>query len=206
MRNIRPCIAILVLAAGLAAGWTPAWGAPIMPQSYEMINGGASTLNYWDDSYNGSGNKTVSYDKLSGGLGELTDGVIASQNWFDSPGPYVGWNNSHTPVITFHFSTKVTINTINVYVDDSNGAGSVNLPGSVRIQMGSYDNSFVVSELAGAEPKLLQYTGLNLSGRELVLTLNHRTGAIWLMASEITFDGTATPEPLPAILLLLLGD
>ena len=177
-----------------------------MPQSYEMINGGVSTLSYLDDSYNGSGNKTVSYDKLSGGLGDLTDGVIASQNWRDSPGPYVGWNNLHTPVITFHFSTKVTINTINVYVDDSNGDGSVNLPGSVRIQMGSYDNSFVVSELAGAEPKLLQYTGLNLRGTKLVLTLNHRTDAVWLMASEITFDGTATPEPLPAILLLLLGD
>jgi len=193
MRNIRPCLAILVVAAGLATGWTPAWGAPVMPQSYEMINGGTGTYTYWDDSYTGSGNQNVSYSYLSGGLGDLTDGVIATQNWNATPGLYVGWDHGNTPVIRFHFSTAVTLNAINAYVDDANGSGGVSLPGSVRIQMGSYDNTFAVSELTGSAPKLLQFTGLNLSGTTLDLTLIRKNS--WVMASEITFDGVAVPIP-----------
>ncbi|MFV2066020.1 MAG: hypothetical protein ACC645_03505 [Pirellulales bacterium] len=46
------------------------------------------------------------YASLSGGLGDLTDGVIATENWYiveppDGPnGPYVGWNHGNTPVIS----------------------------------------------------------------------------------------------------------
>jgi hypothetical protein len=206
MRTIRLNIAIFVMVAGLAAGWTPALGASIMPQRYEMMNGGISTFSYLDDSYNGSGDKTVPYAYLSGGLGDLTDGVIATQNWNNTPGLYVGWGYGNIPVIRFHFSTPVTINTINIFVDDADGSGSVRLPDSYRIQMGSYDNTIDVSELSGSEPKQLQLTGLNISGTELVLTLN--PSDIWVMASEITFEGEVVPlpgaVPIGALELLLL--
>ena len=99
----------------------------IQPVSYDMLNGQASTYSYWDESYSGSGDPTENYSPLSGGLGDLTDGIIATENWYiveapDGPGPYVGWRID--PItITFHFEGAPTINEVTIYVDDANGEG-----------------------------------------------------------------------------------
>ena len=50
--------------------------------SYSMPNGNTGSYTYWDDTYSGSGDVTVSNSALSGGTGDLTDGVIAGDNWF----------------------------------------------------------------------------------------------------------------------------
>ncbi len=81
----------------------------ITPISYDMENGGGSK--YWDKKYNGTGNTSVNYAPLSGGVGYLTDGIIPTQNWndvevADGTGPYVGWENRN-PVITFNFAGTV---------------------------------------------------------------------------------------------------
>ena len=77
---------------------------------------------------------------LSGGLGDLTDGVIATDNWVvtEPPagnGPYVGWTID--PVITFNFAPGTTVNAMTIYVDDANGNGGVSTPGGVRINGGA---------------------------------------------------------------------
>ena len=42
-------------------------------------------VTFYDDSYNALGApKTTPYAYMSGGLGDLTDGIVATQNWSDS--------------------------------------------------------------------------------------------------------------------------
>ena len=63
-------------------------------------------------------------------MGDLTDGVVAGDNWFNTKnnegsGPYVGWREID-PTITF--ATPVTLETVRVHVDDANGNGGVSTP------------------------------------------------------------------------------
>jgi hypothetical protein len=65
--------------------WAPGAGLPI---SYEMRNG----YGYLDQRYNGLGCATCDHSMLSGGLGELTDGVLGTVDWSGLPAvPWVGW-------------------------------------------------------------------------------------------------------------------
>ncbi|MBL8499530.1 MAG: hypothetical protein JNL77_02930, partial [Nitrosomonas sp.] len=70
--------------------------AALTPDSYNMLNGNTGSYNYWDETYSGAGCVTCDNAVLSGGRGDLTDGIIAADNWFvtEAPagnGPYVGW-------------------------------------------------------------------------------------------------------------------
>lgn len=84
---------ISVCACVVYAG--AAQAGQIAPVSYDMLNGETGSFTYYDETYNGSGNPQGTLSALSGGLGDLTDGVIASQNWNVAEqaanGPYVGW-------------------------------------------------------------------------------------------------------------------
>lgn len=60
-----------------------------MPNGNGTATGGF--FNYWDRDYTGNGSvapisapHTNDGEALSGGLGDLTDGVIATQDWFSS--------------------------------------------------------------------------------------------------------------------------
>lgn len=169
--------------------------APIMPVSYDMLNGGTGSYTYWDDKYNGTGNKTASYAPLSGGVGDLTDGVIATSNWFTTPALYVGWQNRN-PVIDFHFGKNVTINTVTFYTDDSNGSGGVSAPAGFTINNVYYG----VGDPAGSAPASYTFSNLGLQMSDLSVTVHGRNQ--WVMVSEIAFDGVATTAPLPTGLLL----
>lgn len=176
-------------------------------------NGEASdpgAYNYWDREYDGIGSvsglgpKTSDHEYLSGGTGNLTDGVIPSSSFhlvenIEGTGPYVGWLN-YNPVITFHFTSLTTIDTVNVFVDDSDGYGGVNLPSQVDITMGGITRTFVIPELDGAEPKTLTFSSLGLHGHDLKLLLTANN--YWVFASEVTFDGVSA-VPVPASLLLV---
>jgi hypothetical protein len=110
-----------------------------------MINGGTGTFTYHDDSYDGLGDNTVSYAPLSDGLGDLTDGIIATANWFDTPSLYVGWRKVD-PVITFRFDASYSFASIRIHFDDSSGAGGVSQPtgflvDSVLFPVGSNPNT-----------------------------------------------------------------
>ena len=143
--------------------WAPcAFAAPISAATYEMYNGNGEasdphSYNYWDREYDGIGSvsglgpKTSDHEYLSGGTGNLTDGVIPGSNYhevenLEGTGPYVGWRN-YNPVITFHFTSLTTIDTVNVFVDDDDGYGRVNLPSQVDITMGGITRTFVIPEL-----------------------------------------------------------
>jgi len=189
-------------AAILAAMFLPALAAaaPILPTSYDMLNGNTGSYNYWDQIYTGAGCVTCDNSPLSGGQGDLTDGIIATTNWFDAEfppgnGPYVGWTLD--PLITFHFAPGTTVDSLTIYVDDADGQGGVSLPSGVRIN----GQLFSIGDAPGAEPKAFTFGGLNLTG-DVGLELLRSTS--WVFLSEVQFDsGTATPIPEPMSLTLL---
>lgn len=195
---LKKLFSVTVFAASLAA--LPAQAA-ITPVSYDMTNGSSGTWHYWDVNYTGSGVTTQDAASLSGGLGDLTDGKIATQNWYQvennaGTGPYVGWININ-PTIRFHFAGVVNIDSVTLYLDDSNGYGGVSLPTAVHMVMGLNSASFSIPDDASANPKVFTFSGLAFQGSTLDLTMDRRTG--WIFASEITFGGTqasaAVPEP-----------
>jgi len=82
---------------------------PVQPQSYAMLNG----QNWHDDTYSGAGDPNVDLSPLSGGLGQLSDGVLGhfildDPQWVP---PWVAWYSAlhngvewySDPEITFDF-------------------------------------------------------------------------------------------------------
>jgi hypothetical protein len=193
-------------AIALLAASSSGFASPVTVLSYDMANGSTGSYNYWDDTYSGSGSKTTDFAALSGGKGDLTDGIKATDNWNvteapTGPGPYVGWSNFN-PVIRFHFGAPVTINGISFNFDDANGFGGVSTPLSVTVG----GTTYAVADPVGSAPFQFDLTGLGLTVSDLDITLNRRTN--WVFVSEISFDdgrsGGVVPEP-GALALLGLG-
>lgn len=204
----------LALATGLGSA------ATITPTSYAMPNGSGQAhggqFNYWDRSYTGSGNTSLDHAALSGGLGDLTDGLVTNLNWFDAEnaagsGPYVGWRTGPgglgaDPVVQFFFGAAQNIDTIRVHADDSAGAGGVNLPSRVLITWaGGTEGRAVIDPDAGSGPSWLVFEGLDISGATSV-SLQFIHDNDWVFVDEVMFDGQSTPVPVPATLgLVALG-
>jgi len=150
---------------------------------------------------------------LAGGLGDLTDGVIASGNWIfvendAGTGPYVGWNSSLTPnpTVVFNFAGLVDIDQIRVHADDSGGLGGVRLPASVLITWagGSASIPVVDPDPASTAPSWLDFSGLGISQVSSV-SLQFFNADNWVFIDEVSF-ATASAVPLPATpALALLG-
>lgn len=187
-----------VLLVGVGAATAPA--DQILPLSYDMLNGQTGSFTYWDDTYDGVGNTGQSLAPLSGGLGDLTDGVIATSNWNVTPVLYVGWQTVN-PSITFHMNPNVWIESIVIYADDSNGGGGVSTPGSVRLQAGAYDNTYIIPDGASGAPIVFSIEGFALQSETFELTFFDGS-ASWVMISEIQFFGVPTPS---AVTILGLG-
>jgi MYXO-CTERM domain-containing protein len=208
--NIRHLAAtgLLSLAFGAAVA------APLTVQSYSMPNGNGQAIggarNYWDLCYGGACDKTTDNQILSGGTGDLTDGVVASQNWASvenvaGQGPYVGWHRGAVPVVSidFFFGGWVDIDSLAIHADDSNGMGSVSLPASVQLSWDGGSSAFDVQDPATSSPLWLTFSDLGITGVSSVnLQLTYRTW--WVFVDEVRFDGamstrqtrtTAIPEP-----------
>ena len=181
----------------------------IIPTSYDMYNGGTSgnmVTTLRDDTYNGSGNPNVDYSYLSGGVGDLTDGVVASGIWIVDPVPYVGWweffnPQGPSPVIEFHFAGTVAIDEVSIHFE-----GFYN-PSSVDIEMGSTSHNFSVYQ---GNPKWVEFNSLGLSGNLLTLTLNDRLpdpvqgyANDWIIISEVKFESGSASIPEPTTMLLI---
>lgn len=180
--------------AALAAASTFAAAGNVVPTSYDMLNGQTGSFTYWDDSYNGTGSPTTSGDLLTGGLGDLTDGVIATENWFSTPGPYVGWD-SITPTITFKFGGEVQIDSIILHLDDSNGSGGVAPPASILVEWANGSLLAEVTDPDSGEPFAFAINALGFTGSELRVTLNDGA-AQWVFLSEVEFNGVPGPGAL----------
>jgi hypothetical protein len=193
--------AIILSAVVVVLTCSAAEAGQIVVTSYDMLNGDGNAqggaFNYWDGNYNGSGCATCDNAPLTGGVGALTDGVIATQRW-DSvsneqgTGQYVGWNTAYTgnPSITFNFGGSRTINTLDVYVDNSL-FGGVQAPGTLLIDGNPYAfTSTAISPYADE----LTISGLNLAANSLTLTATPG-GLEWIFISEVQFYNNSVPEP-----------
>lgn len=193
------CAPLLALASLASA-------TVINPTSYDMNNGhgtaSGGTFNYWDLNYTGAGSTATDNALLSGGLGDLTDGFITTDNWFNvenaaGTGPYVGWRQGVLPVlqIAFNFAGPVNIDTIRIHADDSAGAGGVNLPISAIF---TWAGGGIASFLAIADPDLgiapswLNFANLGIAGVSSV-TVELGYGNEWIFVDEVTFS--TVPEP-----------
>ena len=191
--------ALLVTAAGSASA------APLTVQSYAMNNGAHGSFNYRDFTYLPcAGVCNTTNAALSGGTGKLTDGVSPALSWYQygENTPWVGWDTSQgqlNPTVTFNFASMVTIQSVTIWVDDSLGAGGVQLPASVTI---GATNHVITPDGINAPPRAYTFSGLGLTGSSVSLQFFHTPGFQWLMVGEVSFDGgTAIPEPVSLALL-----
>ena len=171
----------------------------LTPKSYDLPNGqlGGDVPNFFDDTYTGTGNKHAVLAPLTGGLGDLTDGVIATTNWNGQYLRYVGWD-SIDPKISFHFENSVSLDNVRFYFDDAE-FGGVDNPAGVTISNGTTSLFAAVSDPPGSAPFVFDFNTHGLSGADFDVTI-HRNGAPkWVMVSEVQFTGTqgtaAVPEP-----------
>jgi len=207
----------LLLLAGLS---TSASAGQIYATSYDLYNGSGSAgygnITLYDDFYNAPGApRTTAYAYMSGGLGDLTDGIAATLNWWDGvwpPGqsldqniPYVAWDKNQlesatglsSPFVTFHFASTENIDEVKINMNYGYHANPVDfLMGGVTVT-GTVDNVD-----PGTANKWYDFTGLGLSGDTLTLTFHYNPE--WVFVSEVQFYGTQTnavPEPTTMLLL-----
>jgi hypothetical protein len=202
---------ILGLAAVMVlTGLSPAQAASISPLSYDMNNGdgqaSGGSYNYWDGSYTGSGATSVDHAPLSGGTGDLTDGIVANDFWYAvenvaGTGPYVGWNGAAQgdTSIQFNFSGTQTISQIRIHIDNSM-VGGVYQPLEYLVN----GNAWSFAPLADGTIGWITLTGAAVTGTSLSLMLVHQQSYDWIFASEVQLDGTSgTSVPEPGTFALL---
>ncbi len=202
----RPLAGLTAAVLLLAAAASPAQTV-VAPVSYDMPNGygqaHGGSFNYWDRQYTGSGSTTVDFAPLSGGLGDLSDGVIAGGRWdevenTDGTGPYVGWS-AIDPVIVFHFDRVHSFSRVVVWHDDADGYGNVATPAAFTVTVGARSQRFEITDPPGDRPfasTLVLDTAFSGSSLELQV---HRFDTA-TMLSEVQIS--AVPEPAAAASLL----
>jgi PEP-CTERM motif len=203
--------AIAALALGAAGSATAA--VQIFSTGYDAPNGDGTasggTYNYWDSSYSGTGSTTTDGAALSGGSGDLTDGVVAGDFWYNvennaGTGPYVGWREGFTthPQLTFHFTGAPTINLVRLHIDAST-IGGVFAPGGIDIDGVNYGFSRPNDGQIG-----WLEVATNLTGNNHTIQLFQANGLSggpndnWIFVSEVTFFGNAVPEPASWALMI----
>ncbi len=199
-----------VAAVALAAMAGPASAAQIAVTSYSMPNGDGQAsggeFNYWDKFYTGAGATSTDGAALSGGLGDLTDGVAASDFWYNTEnaggtGPYVGWYAPHSlnPTITFNFAGAPTITSIQMQIDNS-GIGGVFSPAAIWVD----GVNVAFSGPALGTIGMLDINGLNLTGGSHTVQFFQDQSA-WVFTSEVSFFGQDGAVPEPAAWTLMLA-
>lgn len=190
----------------LATVTVSAQGLPVAASHYDMLNGygqaNGGSFNYWDKAYTGSGNTSLDFAPLSGGLGDLTDGVVATQRWdavenLEGTGPYVGWININ-PVITFHFAGVQSFSQVLVWHDDADGYGNVATPTAFEVTVGGLTQRFEITDPAGDAPFASTLVlGQGMTGDMLQLQVIRRDSVVMLSEVQIS----AVPEPQAWLLM-----
>ncbi len=197
------------LAAGAILLASLAHAGPLTVTSYDTPNGdgqaSGGSYNYWDGAYSGAGAKTTDGAALSGGVGALTDGVVASLPWYDvsndsGTGPYVGWFLPVTsdPTVTFHFGGSVDVNEIHIQMDNT-GVGGVYAPSSILIDGVATPFTAPTFGTVG----VVDITGLSLIGASHTVQFDQLAGTTWAFISEVDFfGGPGVPEPATWALMM----
>ncbi|MFV0245924.1 MAG: VPLPA-CTERM sorting domain-containing protein [Qingshengfaniella sp.] len=222
-----------------------AHAATVQPISYSMLQGGersgfTADRTYRDDTYSGVNTDVTTGANLdiddngylSGGLGQLTDGIIATQNArvYNEGAPdtypeldlYVGWRlvqmgelygTGTRPTITWEFDQAYEFNSVSFYFSRSDVEHSAGVRAPSRIAIN--DDINWVDPVYRPYSAAFPGSGTELQGDPFKYTLDLSSygpmstfdttffhSGSWIFLSEVTFDA-ATPVPLPASALLL---
>jgi hypothetical protein len=191
----------------------PAGAIPLVVSSYSMNNGENGTYYYRDGTYQPCPDDDCNIDNapLSGGTGQLTNGLLANWNWTALAGyGWVGWESNQgglDPTVTFFFANTVTIASVSIWVD--NTLDSVLSPAAVSID----GQNFAIAPDPTIGPIGYTFSNLNITGNSVDVQLFQAPGvATYLMLGQVSFDGSVspvTPEPgtwaLAAVGLGLVG-
>lgn len=198
----------------------PALAAVLPISTYSLENGESGSQTYYDDTYGGvgsTGNPNVSGSFLSGGLGQLTNGVFAAPaDIFDDE--WVGWFNIQ-PAITIDLGAAYAVDSVSVHASNwSPPFNDVGAPGSAILSY-SLDNGGYTSlgtyattaaDRSGDEPRWVdlpfgveaRYVRVQLfDGTKLAGT--SPGGKPWIFIDEARVDGVL-PEPA-AVTAVALG-
>lgn len=191
--------------------------ASITVSSYAMPDGADLHGAYFDNLYTGTKDGS---GYLSGGKGDLTDGVLSASvaAGYGAWAPYVLWDG-HSPVISFDLGAAYALTGITGYFKYYPQA-AVYLPGSVGLRFSLDGITFASSQLRTLTP-VERAPGANDSdgidpllaspatARYVELTLNNGPENRWLALSEVVFDGNlASPSTVPepgSLALVLAG-
>lgn len=191
-------IAGVLLLAGYGV---PGMAAIVEPVTYEAPTPNNGVFGYQDDTYNG----TNIGGMLSGGTGDLTDGVVAPGHWFTTPRPWVGWANAD-PTLVFRFAPGTILDTVDFYFDNAQGAGAVRLPRSVTL--GFDGGPLSITPTITTDAIIGRYS-YNLGGIVTSsLTATFVRADQWVMLTEADFTGTnpsvgGVPEPASWAMMLI---
>lgn len=185
-------IAAITLALGMLSG---AHALPITVQSYSMLDGPALFGAYNDNLYNGTNVNGF----LSGGVGDLTDGVLTAlvAAGYGAWAPYVLWQIS--PTITFDLGSLYDVSNVTSYFKYYPQAG-VYIPSSVGLRISNDGINFTTIQSRIFSPAELVPGGNDANGiyqllpstvtaRYIELTLSNPS--LWIALSEVTFNGTS---------------
>lgn len=201
-RYLVPLTALAMVAAPAAAN-----AAQLVVTSYDTPNGdgqaSGGSFNYWDKNYTGAGAKTTDGAPLTGGVGDLTDGMVAGDFWYNlensaGEGPYVGWYTARTinPKVIFNLSGAPTVNEIRIHLDNSR-VGGVYTPASILID--GVNTAF--SGPANGSIGWVTFSGLNLTGSNHSIEFQQDLRG-WVFVSEVQFFGGGVPEPTAWAMML----
>jgi len=197
----------------IVAGWlaAAAQAAVLVPVSYTVPNGegvnSGGSFNYHDDTYTGAGDTFVDGSLLSGGLGQLTDGVVGVQDWSQNLGlgpayEWVAWRTI-TPAITFDLGAVFNVDEIRLHLNNRQ-AGGVFLPERVTIETSITGIDFFPAatymfSAAEAADDSARFTAVALGYQARYVRVNLIDGDDnrWVFLSEATIEGTV-PAPASA--------
>ena len=130
---------------------------------------------------------------MQGGLGDLTDGVIATANWQNQHLRYMGWH-SIDPILTFRFASVVPLNSIRFHFDDSE-LGGVDNPSGITVSNGRTSQFVAITDPLGTAPFTFDFSSISLIGSSFTVKL-HRNNGKWVMVSEVQFTGSNANQPV----------
>lgn len=213
-RAAKALAAVWLLTLSLGSGSAMA-ASPIDVLSYSGNDGPFGYYGYDDQSYSGS-RTGGGYGQMSGGEGDLTDGLaeqhVGSGYWLWSP--YVMWD-SFSPTLVFDLGQRHDVDSAYVSLI-SYPVAAVLIPDSAVLRFSDDGSSwgtsivrtFTSGERALGNDEVATYEmllGRAAQGRFVELTLV--TGGRWTGASEVSFTGTPvsslTPVPEPSALALI---
>ncbi len=219
--NFRPAPSLKALSCGLLLSLLgTAAQAHLTVVSYTMTDGADLHGAYYDNAYNGTRDANR---WLSGGTGDLTDGVtsVSVAAGYGAWAPYVLWDGL-SPVITFDLGGPFTLSSVTTYFKFYPQA-AVYMPGSMSLRYSDDGLNFGAAQLRSLSDVerapggndsdgVFELLSGAAQGRYVELTLNNGPENRWLALAEVQFDGTPggtaldpnrVPEPASTALVLL---